>query len=106
MNTLSASQYNKRLKPYVGAGVKRATELGNRGPLKLGDGNKLAPDILNAFRKTGFYVFEGLIQAGEIGYLQQISNHYLKEPLSTMAQSRTDTADPHSARNLQGQCIQ
>ena len=70
MNTLSASQYNKRLKPYVGAGVKRATELGNRGPLKLGDGNKLAPDILNAFRKTGFYVFEGLIQAGEIGYLQ------------------------------------
>ena len=70
MNTLSASQYNKRLKPYVGAGVKHATELGNRGPLKLGDGNKLAPDILNAFRKTGFYVFEGLIEAGEIGYLQ------------------------------------
>ena len=85
MNTLSASQYSKRLKPYVEAGVKRATELGNRRPLKLGDDNKLALNILNAFRKTGFYVFEGLIQAGEIGYLQQISNHYLKEPLLTMA---------------------
>ena len=47
-----------------------AEKLGNRGPVKFGNDGKLTTDILDAFWRTGFYVFEGLVDKDEIALLQ------------------------------------
>ena len=54
---------------YAGARVERALALGNRGPVRLDDHGHLEPDILNAYRQNGFYVFTGVLDEEEIGEL-------------------------------------
>ena len=51
------------------AGVARAEELGNRGPVRL-EGGKLADEILDAYWEHGFYVLEGVVGAAEIAELR------------------------------------
>lgn len=70
MNELTATEYNESLRDYVDAGIKRANRLGNRGPARFRDDGKLTPDIMEAYRRTGFYVFEGLVDPNEIRLLQ------------------------------------
>lgn len=70
MTTLTAAEYNEERQPYINAGIERANALGNRGPVKFDDNGKLAPEILDAYWRTGFYVFEGLVHADEISDLQ------------------------------------
>ena len=66
MNTaLTAEQHAETMTQYVADGVARAKALGKRGPLALGDGGQLTPDILEAFERKGFYVFEGAIKQAE-----------------------------------------
>lgn len=67
----SIAEYNESLAPYLEAGVGRAATLGNRGPAQFSEDGKLTPDILDAFWRTGFYVFEGLIEPSEIALLRQ-----------------------------------
>ena len=43
---------------YLVEGERRAAELGNRGPLRFARDGNLEPDILEAYRRTGFYVFD------------------------------------------------
>lgn len=54
---------------YAEAGVERALALGNRGPVGLDDDGHLLKDILDAYRKNGFYVFTGVLDDDEIGEL-------------------------------------
>lgn len=54
---------------YFEQGVQRALNLGNRGPVRFVGDAALHPDIVEAYWRTGFYVFEGLIQAGELAEL-------------------------------------
>ncbi len=68
--SLSAAEHRENLTPYVEAGIDRAEKLGNRGPVKFGNDGKLTTDILDAFWRTGFYVFEGLVDKDEIALLQ------------------------------------
>ncbi|MDC0068815.1 phytanoyl-CoA dioxygenase family protein [Gammaproteobacteria bacterium] len=68
--TLTATQHRENLTPYIEAGIDRAAKLGNRGPVTFGNDGKLTADIVDAFRRTGFYVFEGLIDKDEIALLQ------------------------------------
>jgi len=70
MNAPTAGDYRQSLAPYVEAGVERASKLGNRGPVKFGSDGALAADILEAYWRTGFYVFEGLVDPDEISQLQ------------------------------------
>ncbi len=70
MTSLTASEYSANQQPYVKAGLERATNLDNRGPARFTDEGKLTPDILEAFWRTGFYVFEGLIDQAEIQLLR------------------------------------
>lgn len=67
--SLSAAEHRENLTPYVEAGIDRAEKLGNRGPVKFGNDGKLTTDILDAFWRTGFYVFEGLVDKDEIALL-------------------------------------
>jgi hypothetical protein len=56
---------------YRAEGERRAAELGNRGPLVLDDEGRLDPVILDAYRRTGFYVFEGVLGADELEDLER-----------------------------------
>ena len=55
---------------YLEAGEARAHRLGNRGPVRFGADGGLHPDILDAYWKHGFYVFEGVIGEAELGELR------------------------------------
>lgn len=56
---------------YFEEGERRALELGNRGPVRFVGEGALHPDIVEAYWRTGFYVFEGLVDAGELAELAE-----------------------------------
>ncbi len=66
----SRSEHASRGGAYFEDGARRARAFGNRGPVRLGPDGKLHPDILAAYWKHGFYVFEGAVGAGEIAELR------------------------------------
>ncbi len=51
---------------FFESGAKGALALGNRGPLRFEPNGDLAADILDAYWRCGFYVFEGVITDDEI----------------------------------------
>ncbi len=55
---------------YCEDGRRRALALGNRGPARFNADGKLEEDILEAYRRTGFYVFTGVVDASEIHELE------------------------------------
>lgn len=57
------------MQAYLRAGTERAYALGNRGPARYGADGKLVPEILDAYWRTGFYVFEGVVKAEELADL-------------------------------------
>ena len=67
---LTARQHAETMTQYVAEAIERAKALGNRGPLKLDTNGKLTPDILAAYDRTGFYIFEGAIKQDEIDLLR------------------------------------
>ncbi|HSG62282.1 MAG TPA: phytanoyl-CoA dioxygenase family protein [Pseudomonadales bacterium] len=71
MATVSAVQFNEMMKPYVEAGKERARQLGNRGPVRFDAKGRLAEEIIQAYQRTGFYVFEGLVDPSETALLQE-----------------------------------
>jgi hypothetical protein len=58
------------MEAYFREGEARALALGNRGPIRFGPDGKLLPDIVDAYLRTGFYVFEGVIAPGELAELK------------------------------------
>lgn len=66
----TAAEHATSMAEYMRQGEKRAAELGNRGPLRLDAKGKLHQDILDAYWKHGFYVFEGVIDKVEIDDLR------------------------------------
>ena len=70
MSTLTATEYAESQQAYIAAGIKRASELGNRGPVKFESDGTLAKEIICAYERTGFYVFENLVNEDEIIQLQ------------------------------------
>lgn len=55
---------------YIREGEKRAYALGNRGPVRFGDDGLLHPDILEAYWRCGFYIFEGVLGADELADIE------------------------------------
>ena len=51
---------------YLADGEKRAFALGNRGPMRFSADGRVHPDILAAYWRCGFYVFEGVLAADEL----------------------------------------
>ncbi|MEC9344895.1 MAG: phytanoyl-CoA dioxygenase family protein [Pseudomonadota bacterium] len=59
------------MQAYLAEGAARATALGNRGPVRfIGDG-ALHPDIVEAYWRTGFYVFEGVLKQDELDDIER-----------------------------------
>ncbi len=64
------AEHAARAAAYLEAGEARACALGNRGPVRFGADGRLHPDILEAYWAHGFYVFEGVVGAAELGELR------------------------------------
>ena len=62
---------NSDWKQYSLAAQKRASELDNRGPMRFDQDGFLQKDILDAYFRTGFYVFTGVIARDEIAELKE-----------------------------------
>jgi hypothetical protein len=58
------------MQAYLRAGERRAHALGNRGPVRFDSDGKLHPDILDAYWRCGFYVFEGVLGAEELSEIE------------------------------------
>ena len=69
--SLTAAAYAEAMADYVAEGARRAQALGNRGALRLGPDGRLSPEIIAAYDATGFYVFEGVIESGELALLRR-----------------------------------
>ncbi len=63
---------------YQEEGQRLATEIGNRGRIRLTDDGRLHPDILAAHWRQGFYVFEGLIDGDKLAELRRDANEMLE----------------------------
>jgi hypothetical protein len=58
------------MEAYFREGEKRALALGNRGPIRFGADGKLLPEIVDAYLRTGFYIFEGVLGDEELAELK------------------------------------
>ncbi len=58
------------MRAYCEAGERRAMTLGNRGPIRFTADGSLHPDILDAYSRCGFYVFEGVLKADELADIE------------------------------------
>lgn len=58
------------LRAYCEAGARRAAALGNRGPIRFAADGRVHGDILEAYWRYGFYVFEGVYQADELAEIE------------------------------------
>jgi hypothetical protein len=51
-------------------GTERAAALGNRGPIRFTPAGDLHPEIVEAYRRCGFYVFEGALRPEELADIE------------------------------------
>ena len=70
---------------YLVDGERRAFELDNRGPLRFDSDGNLERKILEAYRRTGFYVFEGLLESDELSDLRADFEDLLERAPSSAA---------------------
>jgi len=72
------AQHAAGLRAYQEAGQALEREIGNRGPLRLGPDGRLDRDILDAYWRHGYYIFEGVVGADEIAELRHDANEMLE----------------------------
>lgn len=65
------------MQAYLREGEARAQALGNRGPVRYTEDGKLHPDILDAYWRCGFYIFEGVFGAEELADIEADLNDIL-----------------------------
>lgn len=58
------------MRVYLAEGERRAAGLGNRGPIRFTAQGTLSPDIQEAYWRCGFYVFEGVLDSGELADIE------------------------------------
>lgn len=67
----TAAEHRAGMADYVRDGERRAMALGNRGPMRFDNDGRLHQDILDAYRRCGFYVFENAIGTVELNELRE-----------------------------------
>ncbi len=63
---LTRASHAQGMLAYQQAGIKRANEISNRGPVRFDANGRLHADILAAYWKHGFYIFTGVVGEAEI----------------------------------------
>lgn len=59
------------MQAYMREGEKRAQALGNRGPIRFTADGGLHPEILEAYWRCGFYIFEGVLGPDELSDIER-----------------------------------
>ncbi len=67
----SYGAHEEAMQQYREEGTARALALPNRGPVRYDAQGRVHDDILTAYRRYGFYVFTGLLQADELADLER-----------------------------------
>ena len=67
----SDQAYEAEMDAYRAAGEARAMALGNRGPIRYNADGSLADDIVEAYWRCGFYVFEDVIGQDELADIER-----------------------------------
>jgi ectoine hydroxylase-related dioxygenase (phytanoyl-CoA dioxygenase family) len=70
MGTADIGVRDDAIQAYFREGEARAMALGNRGPIRFNAEGRLHPEIAEAYDRCGFYVFEGVLDAGELAELE------------------------------------
>lgn len=71
MDGVSYGAEEAAMQAYIREGEKRAFALGNRGPIRFTDTGDLDPDIVEAYWRCGFYVFEGALRPEELADIER-----------------------------------
>ena len=58
------------MQAYLAEGERAAFALGNRGPIRYTADGAVHPDILEAYWRCGFYVFEGVLKPDELADIE------------------------------------
>ncbi|MBS0642989.1 MAG: phytanoyl-CoA dioxygenase family protein [Proteobacteria bacterium] len=58
------------MRAYCEEGAEKARRLGNRGPIRYTDDGRIHPDIVDAYWRCGFYVFEGVLKPDELADIE------------------------------------
>lgn len=77
-STLTRAQHAQGMAAYQQAGLKLAAEINNRGPVRLDANGKLHPDIVDAYWKHGYYIFEGVVSQEEVAELRRDAANMLE----------------------------
>ena len=88
------------MQAYLRAGEARAFALGNRGPIRFEADGRLAPDILAAYWRCGFYVFEGVLGPQELADIEAD----VLEILQRLPREKGAALDRHGRPALAADC--
>ncbi|MCW5747671.1 MAG: phytanoyl-CoA dioxygenase family protein [Alphaproteobacteria bacterium] len=88
------------MQAYLKEGERRAFALGNRGPIRFTADGKVHPDILDAYWRCGFYVFEGVLAPEELADIERD----LKDILDRLPAERGSPVDAKGRPALAADC--
>jgi Phytanoyl-CoA dioxygenase (PhyH) len=88
------------MQAYLQDGERRAYALGNRGPIRFMAGGALHPDIVEAYWRCGFYIFEGVLKADELADIE----HDLHDILDRLPTGRGAPLDAKGRPALGADC--
>jgi hypothetical protein len=88
------------MQAYLQDGERRAYALGNRGPIRFTAGGALHPDIVEAYWRCGFYIFEGVLKADELADIE----HDLHDILDRLPTGRGAPLDAKGRPALGADC--
>ncbi len=88
------------MQAYLREGERRAFALGNRGPIHFDANGRLAQDILDAYWRCGFYIFEGVLKADELADIDAD----IKSILDRLPAEKGSLVDKHGRPALAADC--
>ena len=88
------------MQAYLREGERKAFALGNRGPIRFDEKGKLAQDILDAYWRCGFYVFEGVLKPDELADIETD----IKSILDRLPAEKGSPVDKHGRPAIAADC--
>ena len=85
---------------YLAEGERKAFALGNRGPIRFTADGKLHPEILDAYWRCGFYVFEGVLKPEELADIEA----GFRDLLDRLPSEKGSPVDRHGRPALAADC--
>jgi hypothetical protein len=88
------------MRAYLAEGERKAFALGNRGPVRFDASGRLAQDILDAYWRCGFYIFEGVLKAEELADIEAD----VKSILDRLPTGQGSPVDKHGRPAIASDC--